>query len=435
MEEEAETDRISFLPREIIIPILSRIELQDAIRTSALARSWRRLWTLLPSLRLGVSQDLFGDDNSDFPVPSTWIERVHRLVSFLRGPLLVFSLVHNFESYQSALIQNILDLLLQKGLLQELLLCCFCDPDNRVVLHLPSFQSVKTLELWGCHIILPSGFHGFNCLNSLILHGVEISNDDLHFLIHASNNLTTLKLSLGDSKHPLSLNISLPLLRYLEFYIFESFEKVSVISAPSLEKACICITSRNFAAYTSQKLARVTLGLLTSVAMVSSLHLGPDVFKSQSLVALPFNFTFIGLRCIKCSLDINAMDKRMHDVFIWLIRSAPFLEELDLWVTITRQTNRDALLIKELLLKEQDGISCLNQTLTSITIDTNIFNDPINLVPFITLVKFFLLNAKVLKLLKILHLNPFEPSMIVELQEAKMTSSHAKLVFFNRNAK
>ncbi|KAJ3700862.1 hypothetical protein LUZ61_004567 [Rhynchospora tenuis] len=436
---EEVVDRISFLPEELKISILSRLELQDAIRTSALSRSWRRIWTLLPSLRLGVgcTRDLFGDDNNDGPVRSTWIERVHHLVSSLRGPLLVFELGHKFDTHQSVLIQSILDLLLQKGLLEELYLCCFCRGDQLVALHLPlpSFQSIKALELWGCHIILPSGFHGLNCLTSLKLFDIKISNDDLHLLIHASNNLTTLKLSLGDSNDPLSLNISLPLLRYLEFETFESFEKVSVISAPSLERAYIYVTFRNFAAYRSAKLAWVTLGLLTSVAMVSSLHLGLHVIKSLSLVALPFNFTFTGLRCLYCSLHINTMDKRMHDVFIWLLRSAPFLEELHLWERSSGQTNMVAL-IRELLLKKQDGISCLDQTLKRVMINTNILNDLTNLVPSITLVKFFLLNAKVLKLMKIWQYTfPLESSMLMELQKAKITSSDAKMVIFDVKSK
>ncbi|GAB4849561.1 hypothetical protein Ancab_004355 [Ancistrocladus abbreviatus] len=37
-------DRISELPDEVLISILSRLTIQEAARTSALSRRWRYLW-------------------------------------------------------------------------------------------------------------------------------------------------------------------------------------------------------------------------------------------------------------------------------------------------------------------------------------------------------------------------------------------------------
>ncbi|KAJ3700863.1 hypothetical protein LUZ61_004568 [Rhynchospora tenuis] len=402
----AGADRISALPEELKISILSRLEVIDAIRTLALSRSWRCIWTLLPCLRLGPRLDIL--DGPD-------------------RPLLIFHLRHSFLSDQSALIQRILDLLLQKGLLKEL---CLFSNGQFIEIHLPAFQSVNILELFGCSITLPTGFLGFKSLTSLKLEDVKISNRDLHLLIHASNNLTifTFQFDSTPSNDPLSVNISLPLLRHLQFEICESVEKVSIISAPSLERAHIIITG--YANYSSEKLAWVTLGLVTSAAMVSSLHLDRHVLKSLSLVSLPFNFTFPRLRCLKVFLDITAMDKRMHDVFIWLLRTMPFLGELKVKLLddSLRQTNMVALM-RDLFLKKQDGIFCLDQTLESVMIDTLISNNVTNLMPTVTLVKFFLLNAKALKLMKIRqHRLRFERSMIVELLKAKMTSSDAKVI-------
>ncbi|KAJ4752661.1 F-box family protein [Rhynchospora pubera] len=428
MEEEA--DRISFLPEEIKISILSRLRLKYAVRTSALARSWRRIWTLLPSLCLDRYFDPLGLPlpvwYTNDPVTPNWIERVHHLVSSLRGPLLAFRLSHNLRPDQSPLLQSLLHLLLQKGLVETLKLYT-----NRglVPVHLPPFQYVKVLELWRCNIILPPTFCGFNSLTTLVLIHVEISNHHLHLLIHASTHLTTLVLRSVTSKDSLSLNINLPLLRHLKFGIHESAEKVSVISAPCLEQAEISIAKHTDNG--SEKLPRVTLGLVTSVAMASSLHLDCDVVNFLSLVTLPFNFTFPRLRCLKLFLNIINMDKGMHDVFIWFLRCMPFLEELKVKVlqfgdNSSMQTNK--VKVRELLLKKQDDISCLNQTLKSVTIGVDIAD----VMTSITVVKFFLLNAKVLKLMKIRQYEfCFEPSMIMELQKVKMASLDAKVVLFS----
>ncbi|KAJ4794414.1 F-box protein family-like protein [Rhynchospora pubera] len=239
-------DRISSLPADIIISILSRLPVKDAVRTSALARSWRHLWTLLPSLRLGCYRDRLGDTRDRYDdATSSWIERVHHLVSSLRtgASLLDFELGHYFSFEQSPLLQSLLDLLLQKDGVQTLRLFSY---RNLVLLHLPiSYHSLKVLQLHRCHAVLPTGFRGLNRLTTLLLTRVKISNHDLHLLIHASNNLTTFRSVLVTSDDPqahLSVNISLPLLRHLEFQINEYVDKVCVVSAPCLEEACILIS-------------------------------------------------------------------------------------------------------------------------------------------------------------------------------------------------
>ncbi|KAJ4765533.1 F-box family protein [Rhynchospora pubera] len=422
-------DRISRLPVEIIITILSRFSVKDAIRTSALARSWRHLWTLLPSLRLGPRLDPLGETYVELPAvaASSWIERIQHVVSSLQGPFLVFQLVHRFHSYQSALLQSLLDLLLQKGVLDALLLVNY---NEQVRLHLPSFHSLKRLQLYGCHVVLPAGFSGFECLTTLALENVKITNEDLHFLIHKSNNLTTLKLDVASLGDPLSVTLSLPLVRHLIFQINASVENVSVTSAPCLEQAQIILTKPPYNRL--QKVAWVTLGLLTSVIRVSSLNLDWNVLESMSLVTLPFNFTFPRLRCLKLYLHIPSMNKQIYDAFICLLSSMPFLEELEVQlVSYSMPSNKVATLMRELLVMKPDGLSCLDQTLKRVTISMNMFNI---VMAGITVVQFFLLNAKVLELMKIQHCmhSDAQQSMIEELQEAKVTSPDAKVVIFNR---
>ncbi|KAJ3687972.1 hypothetical protein LUZ61_017136 [Rhynchospora tenuis] len=412
-EPMGEADRISALPEEIKISILSRLHIKYAIRTSALAHSWRHLWTHLSYLDL--SDDAFVIASSD------WIERAHHLVSSLRAPLVRFELRHSFHSNQAPLVQPLLDLLLQKGGVETLNLTFFY---HRLLVHLPPFHSLKVLQLYQCHVLLPTGFQGFRSLTTLELKRVRISNDHLNFLIHTSNNLTTL-LCIGfvSPKYPLSINISLPLLRHLKFVIDDSIDKVSVISAPCLEQVEIMAMSSTDSV--SQKLAVVILGLLISVAMVSSLHLHSHVLKCLSLATLPFNLNFPRLRSLIFYLVIGTMDKSMYDAFFRLLRSMSFVEELELTCCSDRNDGVE-ILMGELFGKKRDGISCLNQTLKSVTINMD------NAIIGVILGKFFLLKAKVLKLMKFecYSRSIVELGMLEELQKAEVTSSDAKVVIF-----
>ncbi|KAJ4794413.1 F-box/RNI-like superfamily protein [Rhynchospora pubera] len=329
-------DRISALPLEIKVSILCCLDVKHAIRMSALTRSWRHIYTLLPGLCLGCSLDQLGETPQN-PVAPDWIERIHHVISSLRGPFLIFKLSHFFSTDQSELLQSLLNLLLQKGGAQTLSLSSY---RNRVQVHLPSFHFLKVLQLSQCHVVLPVGFQGFNRLVTLTLRDVEISNLHLHLLIHTSNNLTKIQfLDLVAIENPLSVNISLPLLRHLQFGINDVVDKLYIVSAPCLEQARIFFRKPSHSRITM--LACVTLELVTSVATVSTLHLDCGVLKSLSLVSLPFNFTFPRLRCLKFFLNIATMDKRMYGVFIWLLRSMSFLEELEIKLanSDSRRTN------------------------------------------------------------------------------------------------
>ncbi|KAJ1695711.1 hypothetical protein LUZ63_012409 [Rhynchospora breviuscula] len=423
-----EADRISALPEEIKVSVLSRLEVKYAIRTSALARSWRHLWTLLPCLRLGLGRysDRLGGGSG--PVTTDWIERAHHIVSSLRGPLALFELSHCFTSDQAPLIQRLFDLLLQKGGVQTLHLWVYHQLPSLPVIHPPPFHSLKELQLYGCHVLLPAGFQGFNSLATLELKRVQISSDHLNFLIHTSNNLTTfLGLEFLVSEDPLSISITSPLLRHLRFEIDDSIEKVSVTSAPSLELVEIMDCFLNRTDSSSKKMAPMALGLLISVATVSSLNLESNILRSLSLVTLPIDFSFSRLRNLNFVFYIDTMNKRMCDAFFWLLRSMPFLEELKLMYEDSDQINRVVILMEELHGKKRDGISCLNQTLKSVNIITDYIMAAINFG------KFFLLNAKVLKLMKFHCWSSVEPATIEELQKAEVTSSDAKVEIFSSN--
>ncbi|KAJ0743334.1 putative F-box domain-containing protein [Helianthus annuus] len=55
-------DRLSFLPDDVIIEILSFVGIKDAIGTSVLSSRWRFMWTLIPHLTFST-QDFSTMDN------------------------------------------------------------------------------------------------------------------------------------------------------------------------------------------------------------------------------------------------------------------------------------------------------------------------------------------------------------------------------------
>ncbi|KAJ3686267.1 hypothetical protein LUZ61_015431 [Rhynchospora tenuis] len=424
-EAEAEVDRISFLPLDIKMAILSRLSINDAVRTSALSSSWRHIWTHLPCLRLSCGHDPLGYPLDDRTVHSRWIQRVHRLVSSLRGPLTSFHLCFIGSRDDQSVLQSLLDLLLQKGGVQTLHL----EFDKSQIL-LPCFHSLQVLRLDGCHVVLPTNFPGFHLLETLVLFFVQISNEDLDLLLRTSNKLTHVGiLHCHASGNPLSVNISLPLLRHLDFDFSEFIGNLSVVSSPCLERAGFCFELANSSL---KNLAPMMLRLVTSVAMVSSLILDFDVLKCFSLVTLPFYFNFPRLKLLRFSLNVDTMDKRVCDAFFWLLRTMPFLEELVVDLQTGNdydQVDRVVILMREVLVKKHDGFACLERTITRVTI--NMFT--LDVIASIAWIQFFLLNAKGLKLLKIGYFRGGDllPSFIEELHKAEVTSPDAKVMFFN----
>ncbi|XP_078174790.1 F-box/LRR-repeat protein At3g26922-like [Carex rostrata] len=417
----AGTDRISALPLDIKVTILSGLTIKEAVRTSSLAHSWRHLWTFLPGLEVGP---LSVDQNASRLADSRWFDLLHHLLTSLRGPFLYFAICNGFGADQSARLQALLDLAFQRGGVEVL---AIRDLHGQVVVHLPYFHALEVLHLSDCDLSLPLGFQGFNKLLILELLQVCISNNDLQLLIDTSKQLSIFKCYLAsDGDDPYSVTIRSQTLTNLEFGIYEAIERVRIDSAPRLEE--VHITGADDL---SEEFAPVTLGLLSGITMVTFLELTCDVLKTLSPIgarcALPV--TFNNLRCLKLSMSTLAVEKGMYDVFTCLLRSAPLLEKLHIrsFDHEPSPSESHAILLSECV-KKQDGFRCLNQSLTSVTIKMS----KLDVITSIWMIHFLLLNANVLKLMMIEYNKgcEVEPNMIEELCKAKVTSSDAKLVIW-----
>ncbi|KAJ4750222.1 F-box protein-like protein [Rhynchospora pubera] len=259
----AGADRISALPEETMVSILSLLPIADAVRTSVLSHSWRHLWTLLPG---------FHADLSPRSGPIRRPENVDRILSSLRGPIRHFSLNCSLLGSQPLYLQHFLDLIFQKEGLCILSLQC---SGLLVRVQLPYFYSLENIDLSWIIISLPSDFCGFKQLTSLKLHRVDISQQDIQSLIDGSKKLTSIQLCIRHYKQPLSLTFNCPLLRYLRFNFRDEDVQGRIVSAP-------CIESTHVTACTVRYIPRLedlvsvgaaSLKFIADIAHVSHLSL------------------------------------------------------------------------------------------------------------------------------------------------------------------
>ncbi|XP_071736912.1 F-box/FBD/LRR-repeat protein At1g13570-like [Rutidosis leptorrhynchoides] len=166
-------DIISSMPNIVITNIMNRLPIQDAIRTSILARNWRLKWTTLTQLvfdkdfvqYLGErqeKQDNVGDDN--------WYDEknISGLFPHLMGPITKFVLTIPYGKVLD--VKDFYDwvmFLSRKGIMEFTL-----ENNNKETVELPtsifSCRNLTHLKLSNCHFpAAPPSFRGFQNLLSL----------------------------------------------------------------------------------------------------------------------------------------------------------------------------------------------------------------------------------------------------------------------------
>ncbi|XP_076884243.1 F-box/FBD/LRR-repeat protein At1g13570-like [Bidens hawaiensis] len=176
--EFAHGDIISNMPDIIITNILDRMPIQDAVRTSILARNWRFKWTLLSQLvfdwdfyRLFKTQ---GEDNH-FRV-------ISRILLRLKGAINKFDLtiddLLDVEDMNNEDFNNLILLLSRKGI-KDLTIDNGHDVHLELHTHIFSCLELKHLKLNNFYFIFPPTFHGFPNLLSLEVSAVFKANIEL----------------------------------------------------------------------------------------------------------------------------------------------------------------------------------------------------------------------------------------------------------------
>ncbi|XP_076884202.1 F-box/FBD/LRR-repeat protein At1g13570-like [Bidens hawaiensis] len=171
----AREDLISNMPDDVLTNILDRLPIQDAVRTSILARNWRFNWTLL-------SQLVF-DENFYYYLTRTNDESklgriINRLLLHVKGAIIKFSLCM-LDELDDADIANWILLLSKKGVKDLAIWKMGIRDQLKLPTHLFSCLELKRLKLTNCCLSPPSTFRGFPNLLSLELHLIRFETRDL----------------------------------------------------------------------------------------------------------------------------------------------------------------------------------------------------------------------------------------------------------------
>ncbi|XP_058182173.1 F-box/LRR-repeat protein At3g03360-like [Rhododendron vialii] len=186
-EELRGEDRISQLPQDILVAILSRLTLQEAGRTSVLSNKWRYLWTFI-TRRLNfdawksvLNSDLSRGVRINSFTYASWVNQVlkHHQSPFIDEFIICFCLDHHFYHHVDSWIKFAFG----KGVKRfELNLLNDGPLDCRPSYKFPSlekFQSssntVQGMQLYG-HATRAVGSIGFSSLTTLRLTYVNVTD-------------------------------------------------------------------------------------------------------------------------------------------------------------------------------------------------------------------------------------------------------------------
>ncbi|KAM7260401.1 hypothetical protein ACFE04_016142 [Oxalis oulophora] len=297
-------DRLSNLPKDIILFILSRLEIHDAVRTCILSKRWTRLWTRIPCLNINVE----AFDNWD-------TLHFFLLRLFLRyKPYNFYSctFVCHDEGLDYRLVKSVIDYAI-KNQVEHLWIDC----PNLNNFQLPSqlskvtCNSLEGLTLQGLSFEFPKSFL-FTLLETIILDGVTIGKDVLlgcaslesfvmknckihHMgqIVLIALNLVTLDIQytrIDDSPKEMRVIIDAPTLESLSFsFDCDSYLYVTVKECPALESASIDfyqnLTFENTEDVTERsKYAVHLVDFLKNVSNAKSLTLSAGIIKLVSII-------------------------------------------------------------------------------------------------------------------------------------------------------
>ncbi|XP_040365642.1 F-box/FBD/LRR-repeat protein At1g13570 isoform X2 [Rosa chinensis] len=206
VEIEMELDRISNLPSDVIVKILSCLTLKEAVRTSVLSSRWRNRWAMLSGLIF--DEKCFSTENC-----ATFVNIVYHVLLSHIVPVEKFVLSHphliptiDIDRWVLHLSRNsikVFELRIPDG------------PQYEMPLRFFSYQDMIELKLSQCLLKPPTTFKGFRTLKMVRFQRVALAQDVLENLILCCPLLESLTIikCIGFTH----LKIDAPNLRFLSF--------------------------------------------------------------------------------------------------------------------------------------------------------------------------------------------------------------------------
>ncbi|KAL6650483.1 hypothetical protein ACP70R_009408 [Stipagrostis hirtigluma subsp. patula] len=326
------------LPDEVVLEILSRVDINDAARTSAVSRAWRHRWRHLGSLVFSS-----GSDGRVDPVSIAQSVLLRHL-----GEVRKFALVSRYPAPPPPATDDPrLDDLLghlshpRHGLLALVLSVPYYK------MHSSILSCVKLVKLFieGC--LLPNPTPGFAGLPNLLMLHVRYTSmlkphlnsgqlDTLGALISRCPRLMKLELIVGVVVPGLGLmlRISAPRLRDVVIEAWSSDLMVEFNSPlPVLASAKLRLPLFRYAQEGGFKLLHV----LRSISRVEKLELLDGSGSANFADMMPFKIpvTFEKLQYLSTDADLG---RAMHIVFLLrIIRSCPNIREIEIKCPVSRR--------------------------------------------------------------------------------------------------
>ncbi|EOA26149.1 hypothetical protein CARUB_v10019585mg [Capsella rubella] len=270
-------DRISELPEDLLLHILSKLPTKDVIATSVLSKQWRFLWTVVPRLEFVSPSKNFAQNvgrcllSHKAPV----LESLHMMVEDTCdeqyigdiGAWVGIAFAHHVREF-------VLDVLLYYGQKVQFLSSLFCCDTLETLklknwIHLDvsfpvSMKSLKTLHLESvtykddesiCNLL-----SGCPNLEDLLVHRCRYPNYVMNFVI-VSPSLKRLTIKDRTDGRAGGYVVNAPSLKYLTIETLQGYENCMIENAPELVEANI----RNISKIVNEKI----MGSLKSVKRLS----------------------------------------------------------------------------------------------------------------------------------------------------------------------
>ncbi|XBI60543.1 hypothetical protein VPH35_041460 [Triticum aestivum] len=358
---------LHLLPHDVLRDILSRLSLKQAVRMSLLSGEWRRLAICPPDL-VFTEETLFGSNTTMITDPESMaaeflesmnIEFITRVDSVLRASwststMTTASTVNKFVvkyglgTYHRHHIDRWIDFstvsmakhirldLRGGGFAGGIYVVPLCKLSG------PNGSCVKSLDLAYVCVCLPASFCGITNLNKLSLYMVSIDARDLERLLLSCLLLKSLSLECC----PLSsFTIRQEICRLQYLSVRKCAVRMIQLQAPNLTtfKFDDCVTQINMRDNScSHAFNYILTELPTSLPYVQKLFLHL-VIDYQVKKFSKTHTTFINLWHLNLNIDVrdDPEDASWVIGLVYLLESAPLLEELELNINYDRFVDRD----------------------------------------------------------------------------------------------
>ncbi|PRQ22310.1 putative F-box domain, FBD domain, leucine-rich repeat domain, L domain-containing protein [Rosa chinensis] len=238
-----ELDRISNLPSDVIVKILSCLTLKDAVRTSVFSSRWRDKWAMLSGLVF--DEKCFSTENC-----ASFVNIVYHVLLSHIVPIEKFVLSHTHLIPTKDIDRWVLHLSRNSLKVFELHIPYW--PKYKMPICFFSYQDMIELKLFNCLLKSPTTFKGFRTLKRVIFQYVTLAQDVLENLIiplleslevincdgftHLKIDAPNLRfLSFVGGLKDVSLQNTLNL-AVVQFYLTELYDGQDLVSSSNLAK-------------------------------------------------------------------------------------------------------------------------------------------------------------------------------------------------------